>query len=84
MITPDFCTGGMGCNPPKKHCKGCSHAIFTGTLNVPGIFKEFEFNPQYGVFFIGKDGEEMHRQPGERNKKAWDAWGKWYDERFKK
>lgn len=82
MITPDDCTSSL-CDPPNKHCPDCSHAYFYGELDIPGRFRRFEFNPYGGVCFLGKAGDRLKVQPGEKNKKVWDAWGKWYDEKFK-
>lgn len=55
MITPDECTS-TACNPPKKHCRKCSHALFYGDVVVDGKKYKFSFNPVLGVDFINKDG----------------------------
>jgi len=81
VFMPDICSSMSGCSPPQKHCKECSHSYHFGSIVVNGKEHKFEFNPQYGVMFLKKDGEPRKRQPLEKNP-VWDEFSRWHDEKF--
>ena len=71
-----FCTS-TDCQLQKNnYCHKCSHAIYEGEVNVPGIYSRFEFSPRFGYSFVKKNGDEMVRVPGEKHP-VWDAVEVW-------
>ena len=80
-LYPDICNSFSGCVPPQDYCRECSHAHFRGVVESNGKNHRFEFNPQFGVTFLKAEGGARKVQPAEKNP-VWDAFGKWYDEKF--
>ena len=80
-LMPDICNSMSDCTPPKDYCCECSHAQYRVELLVNHRTNRFEFNPQFGPIFMSSKWEPLKRQPTDKNP-VWDAFEKWYDEKF--
>ncbi len=81
LVMPDVCSSTM-CEPPKDHCRECSHALYLGEMRVSGLKWSFEFSPMFGVTFVRRDGTSRFHQPKE-DSEVWVEWQRWYDDKFK-
>jgi len=80
-LTPQICTSLNNCEPPKPHCRDCSHAVFKGMCTIGNTTYRWEHSPQFGPLFGRTRFGECRWVPHTRHK-VWDAFQAWHDKVF--
>lgn len=80
IVRPNICTS-LQCSPPKRHCRDCSHAIYTGRAEIDGRVYRWEHSPQFGPLFSRSRSGECDWSPHARHK-VWQVFQEWHDRKF--
>ena len=83
IVAPSVCTSMSECQPPRRYCRECSHAIFKGAVTLRGVRYRWEHNPWFGPLFRHRRSGECDWEPHERHP-VWAAFDRWHDRKFGK